>query len=201
MSPLYDPKITQGLHDDAARAKALQSSSSLLGRLKWAAEDRESFFSAITELTKFNDLLERVLRIKQPEDDTFLARGQENDETTRHSITATRASLEKLHGELLAANPNGRAVEFSLKLALDNRDKESYADYVDKVFDTGSVVYSLQAHVNTKDNNSSRSYYLLAETAISDAEEVRVCGIARRTPKRNPAITIFKNESYILYIS
>ncbi|KAH8790775.1 hypothetical protein BGZ57DRAFT_27118 [Hyaloscypha finlandica] len=172
LGSLYDPKITQGLQDDAVRAKDLQSSSSLLGRLKWATEDRGAFFSAIEELAHANDLLENLLRIKAPEDDTFLARGQENDQTTCESIKSIRASLEKLHQDLLAANPNGREVEYCLKLALEGRGKESYADYVDEQFDSSSAVYSLQAHMKKKYGNNS--YYLLAETAIGDETRVPV---------------------------
>jgi hypothetical protein len=168
MNSLYDSKIAQGVHDDATRAKVLQSSSGLLGRLKWATEDRRRFFSAIEDLTKANDLLENLLRIKPPEDDTFLARSQNNDDSTHDSIIPIRASLEKLHRDLLVANPNGREVEFCLKLALDNRDKESYADYVDIVFDPNSVVYSLQAHLKSKHRTDNKSYYFLAETAIAD---------------------------------
>jgi hypothetical protein len=174
LGTLYDPKITQGLQDDAIRAKALQSSSNLLGRLKWATEDRSAFFSAIEELTRANDLLENLLRIRAPEDDTFLARGQDSDQTVYESIKSVRASLEKLHQDLLAANPNGREVEYCLKLALDGIDKESYADYVDVEFDSSSAVYSLQAHMKKKHSNNS--YYLLAETAIGDETRVPVIG-------------------------
>jgi hypothetical protein len=140
--------------------------------LKWATEDRSQFFSAIEELTRANDLLENLLRIKSPEDDTFLIRGQQNDENTQDSIKGIRATLEKLHRDLLAANPNGREVEFCLKLALDGRDKDSYGDYVDADFDSSSAVYSLQAHLKTKHKNSNKSHFLLAETAI--AEETKV---------------------------
>jgi hypothetical protein len=157
------------------RAKALQSSSSLLARLKWATEDRSAFFSAIEELSRVNDLLENSFRIKPSEDHNFLARGQESDASTHDFIRAIRASLEKLHRDLLVANPNGRDVEFSLKLELDGRDKESYADYIDADSDSCSAVYSLKTYLKTKHKNSDKSHYLLAETAIS--EEINVPAI------------------------
>jgi hypothetical protein len=135
-----------------------------MSRLKWAAEDRSQFFSAIEDLTRANDLLESLLRIKSLEDDTFAVRGSNPDEDTQSSIKTIRSSLEKLHRDLLEINPNGRDIDFSLKLALDQSDKETYADYVDSTFESDSEVFSLQAHLKTRHRINDRSVYLLAET-------------------------------------
>ncbi|KAF4620191.1 hypothetical protein G7Y89_g14630 [Cudoniella acicularis] len=84
---LYDRKITQGIQDDAIQARALQSSSNLLGRMKWAATDRSEFFSAVEELTRANDLLESLLRIRSIEDETFMARVSNVDHHSKHTPT------------------------------------------------------------------------------------------------------------------
>ncbi|KAH6720783.1 hypothetical protein BKA61DRAFT_595567, partial [Leptodontidium sp. MPI-SDFR-AT-0119] len=169
---LYDAKITEGIQEDALRAKALQSSSSFIGRLKWAADDRSQFFSAIEELARANDLLESLLRIRSPEDECFLVTVPDINRDVQESIMKVRSTLEALHKELLATNPQGRAIEYCLKLALNDRDKETYADYVDTEFGESSAVYSLQAHVKSKHNSASRSFYLLAETGIPEGTEV-----------------------------
>ena len=165
---LYDPKITQGLQDDAVHARALQSSSNLLGRLKWASEDRSQFFSAIEDLTRANDLLESLLRIKPPQDGAFFAAVSEADHDAKNTIYGIRNSLQKLHRDLLAMNPNGREIEFCLKLALDANEKETYADHVDNEFDANSTVFALQAHSKSKHADENKSYYILAETSHSE---------------------------------
>jgi hypothetical protein len=165
---LNDPKVLKGIYDDSIEARSLQSSSTILGRLKWAHEDRSKFFSAVEELNKANDLLERYLKIKPPEDPTFLPRGVKLDHKTTHFISSTRAALESLHSDLLAINPqSGRDMEFSLKLALDSTDKQTYADYVDTDFDTHSSVFSLQAHSKSVHGKNEKTFYLLTETSIA----------------------------------
>jgi Prion-inhibition and propagation len=166
---LNDPRVLKAIHDDSLQAKSLQSSSSILGRLKWASEDRNRFKSAVEELSKANDLLETLLKIKPPQDQTFLPSGGRLNHTTAQFISSTKAALESLHGDLLSINPqSGRDVEFSLKLVLDEADKETYANYVDTSFDADSSVFSLQAHSKSAHGKNQKSFYLLAETPTSE---------------------------------
>jgi hypothetical protein len=172
VSSVFDPKVTRGIQDDVRQAKALQSSSGFLARLKWASEDRTQFFAAVHDLTKANDLLESLLRIKSLEDQAFLPKKVKMNRDTESFLTTTRATLGSLHQDLLRINPHGRDVEFSLKLALDESDKETYADYIDSTFDAKSSVYSLQAHSKTLHGNENKTFYLLAETSLAANSEV-----------------------------
>jgi hypothetical protein len=166
---LNDPRVLKGIHDDTIEARSLQSSSTILGRLKWASEDRSRFFSAIEELNKANDLLERYLKIKPLEDPTFLPNSVRLDHKTTDFISSTRAALESLNRDLLTINPqSGRDVEFSLKLVLDGTDKQNYADYVETDFAPYSSVFSLQAHSKSVHGKNQKSFYLLAETPITE---------------------------------
>jgi len=165
---LNDPRVLKGIRDDSHQARSLQSSSTILGRLKWASDDRSRFKSAVEDLSKANDLLETLLKIKPPEDPTFLPSSGRVNQTTAHFISSTKAALEGLHSDLLSINPqSGRDVEFSLKLVLDETDKKAYADYVDTYFDADSLVFSLQAHSKSIHGKNQKSFYLLAETPIS----------------------------------
>jgi hypothetical protein len=179
ISSLYDLKVTEGRHEEALQIKTLQSSSSFIGRVKWAAEDRSKFFSAVRELTEANDLLESLLRIKSLDDPTFLTSNASINRLKEFSILSTRETLETLHQDLLAINPASQGMSISLKLTLDNADKDIYADYVDTMFEKTSSVFSLQAHPKGRGSQEDMSYYLLAEAGIARVEGSSVNNLLR----------------------
>lgn len=169
---LDDTKVAKGILDDAIQARNLQTSSNIRGRLVWAKEDRDKFFSAVKELTKANDLLESLLRIKSLEDPMFLPSAAKPSRSTINFITSSRPLLEDLHNSLLQINPrSGRDIEFSLRLVLDESDKDTYTDHVDSDFDISSAVFVLQGHRKSMNEAGKKSYCLLAETPVKSQSE------------------------------
>jgi hypothetical protein len=134
--------------------------------MKWAVEDREEFLSAIESLTRDNDLLESLLRIKPSNNPMFLAdfsAARTNDE---QFVASTKISLKQLHHELLMMNSKND-ISFSLKLSVhEDEDKNVYEDFVDRSFMVDSKVHLLQAHSASK-HSALKSTFVLAENSVS----------------------------------
>jgi hypothetical protein len=158
----------QGVPESSAQAQSFQASSTILNRIRWAIEDRNCFFEAVEELTRANDLLESLIRIKSLDDPNFHPNGHSARNASTASLSGIRSRLETLHKDLMTMNPRGKDVQFSLKLVVDESElRQIYNDYIDAPFDHKSWVYSLQTHSWLKHQDENNSYYLLAETACS----------------------------------
>jgi hypothetical protein len=165
-TPLYSKRVISASEKSSTRALGRQKSSPILSRLRWAATERSQFLSAVAELSKGNDLLESLLRIKSHSDPTFQAspRKGRQDRVTE----STRSWLERLHGQLISMNPRGNEVEFSIRLALDELvERTTYSDLIDRPFDPKSSVFALQAHSGSSEVDRNKSLYLLAEVPVT----------------------------------
>ena len=194
-SPIYNQRVTEAKEQNASRANARQKSSPLFSRFIWAAIDRKEFISAVSELSKGNELLERMLDIKPLSDPVFHGPVKNNVEDISLA-EFNRTCLDKLHTHLLELNPRGNEVDFSIRLAIDaNAERTTYSPLVDQNFDPQSSVFALQAHCGPTKQDRDQSLYLLAELPVKEEQNpTKICALAQSfhqiDPIADPAIKV-----------